>query len=310
MAKYIFTNILGSFVFDKERVIDRIEFKSVEDYNNKAEVEKNLIKKHSATAPQGDTLNSILAHFKDKAYAERFYYRNIELTAESLRNSVSKDNFIIQAISNIEDTDKVANILVTRLREWYELYFPEFSRSMESHEKFIELILSKTKEELLKEINLKEKSIGADISKKDLQPMMDLAESAQQLYGLKKKHTLYLDVMMETYCKNVRDLCGALIAAKLIEHAKSLKSLAIMPSSAIQLLGAEKALFRHLKTRAKAPKHGLLLNHPLVANAKPKLRGKAARHLANKIAIAAKVDYNKGSYIADKLKKKLENELR
>jgi len=85
-----------------------------------------------------------------------------------------------------------------------------------------------------------------------------------------------------------------------------LKKLAEMPSSTIQLLGAEKALFRHMRTGAKVPKHGILIQHPLMAKTKKEIHGKVARALADKISIAAKVDYFKGKFVADKLKKMLE----
>ena len=77
-------------------------------------------------------------------------------------------------------------------------------------------------------------------------------------------------------------------------HAGSIKKLAEMPASTIQLLGAEKALFRHLKTKARCPRHGLIINHPLLANAKQKDHGKIARHLASSMALAARVDFFQG----------------
>jgi nucleolar protein 56 len=320
MTKYIFTNIIGSFVFDKDfKVVDKIEFKNLEEYNDKLKIEEKLSEKHSPTLitkqlinkKNKEILRKILAQFKDQQNFSNFYKQNIIITAKQLKESVNEDNFIVQTINNIEEIDKVANTLTKRLREWYELHCPEFSRSIESHEKFTELILNKSKKDLLKEVNLDpDNSIGADLKDKDIIPMINLANGIHKLYDLKKKHTKYLDDLMEKYCKNIKTIAGTLIAAKLIEHAKSLRSLAKMPSSTVQIIGAEKALFRHLKTNARPPKHGLIINHPLVTKSRPKTRGRTARHLANKIALAAKVDYNKGEFIADKLMKKLEKELK
>jgi nucleolar protein 56 len=96
---------------------------------------------------------------------------------------------------------------------------------------------------------------------------------------------------MDELCPNIKAVCGTLLAAKLIEHAGSLKRLSEMPASTIQILGAEKALFRHMKTGAKPPRHGIIINHPLIAKASEKMHGKVARGLSDKISIASKIDY-------------------
>jgi nucleolar protein 56 len=102
-------------------------------------------------------------------------------------------------------------------------------------------------------------------------------------------------------------ITGGLIGAKLLEKAKSLKHLAMMPSSTIQLLGAETALFRHLRNKSiRPPKHGLIISHSFVMDAKRQDKGAAARKLAAKISIAARVDYFKGEFIGDILKEDLE----
>ena len=113
---------------------------------------------------------------------------------------------------------------------------------------------------------------------------------------------------MKKHCPNMLEVAGVLISAKLLEHAGSLRRLMMMPASTIQILGAEKALFRHLKTgkKAKPPKYGILSQHPLIGKVKKEEYGKVARTLADKISIAVKVDYFKGKFIGDKLKEELE----
>ena len=203
--------------------------------------------------------------------------------------------------------DKVVNILVKRLREWYSYYLPEFSRTIQSHEKFVELILKKSKNELLKEIRVrKEDSMGADLSNDDLKPMMALAEHMVSLYILKERQKTYLESVMRKYCPNMLAVAGPLIGAKLIEHAGSIRRLTQFPASTVQLLGAEKALFRHIKTGSRSPKYGLIYNHQLIAQAKKRDQGKVARGLADKISIAVKIDHFKGEFIGNKLKKELE----
>jgi len=223
--------------------------------------------------------------------------KNIEETKKKVKDSVKSDNFIIQTISHIDEIKKVSNILVKRLREWYELYNPEFSRKVKDHAKFVELILEK-KDKKEKE------SMGADFSKENLEPINKIASEIDVLYKLKEKQEKYLSAIMQKTCPNLTAVAGYLIGAKLISLAGSLKKLMIFPSSTIQLLGAEKALFRHMRTGAKSPKHGIIHEHPLVSKAKEK--GKAARAVADKISVAVKVDYFKGKFIGDKLRKELE----
>ncbi|MFC2135810.1 hypothetical protein ACFLTH_14430 [Bacteroidota bacterium] len=235
--------------------------------------------------------------------------KNISLAKKTIRESISEDNYIIQTINNIEELAKVTNVLTKRLRDWYNLYLPEFSRSVSDNEAFVKLILSKKKKELIKELKITE-TMGKDLASKDLKPMLELALRIQSLFNLRDELKKYLEEIMNSYCKNLFTISGTLIGAKLIEAAGSLKKLAMMPSSTIQLLGAEKALFRHLKTGARPPKHGLILHHPLVASANKDKKGKYSRVLADKLNIAIKADYFKGEFIGDKLMKELKEKLK
>jgi len=231
-------------------------------------------------------------------------------TKRKVKEAVKKDNLIIQSINAIDEADRAVNMLAKRLREWYSFYLPEFSDSIASHEKFIELIQRKSKKELLKELKLTEQtSMGADLKKEDVDAIFDFAKSLENLYKLKATQSRYLEASMDSLCPNVTAITGHLISAKLIALAGSLKKLSLFPASTIQLLGAEKALFRHLKTGAKSPKYGILHEHILISQAKKRDHGKIARVLADKIAIAAKVDFFKGKFVGDKLKKDIEKRL-
>ncbi len=266
--------------------------------------EADLKKKHGELAEvKEEDLFFIASTMRKKFDHEKYYSANLEKTKDTVRESVQKDNFIVQAINNIDDIEKAANLLGKRLREWYELHNPEFSRSISNHEKFAELIQRKTKKKLLEEIGLS-KSMGKDLSKEDLEPIMNLAAHITQLYALKKSHERYLETCLKEMAPNIQAVAGTLIGARLIEHVGTLRRLMLMPASTIQLLGAEKALFRHLVTGAKSPKFGIILAHPMVAQAKNK--GKAARLVADKISLAAKLDFFKGEYMGDKLRKELQ----
>ena len=307
---FIFSNLVGAFVFDENfHVKEQIIFRNLSDYQNKSNTLSLLQSKYpDAKHPEGKQLSEILAYFKKKEFFHEFYRKNIDITRIGIRNSVAEDLLIIQAVGCIEDLDKAINLLAKRLREWYGLHNPEFSRSIENNEKFAQIILKKKKEELLKELNIKkEESIGADLKQDDLDAIMELASEIVRLCILRKKQEDYIGSAMKNFCPNLMAVAGVLTGAKLIEQAGGLKKLSIMTSSTIQILGAEKALFRHMKTGAKPPKYGLIYSHTIIQKQKHENQGKAARALADKISIAVKVDYFKGEFIGEKLRKELED---
>lgn len=240
---------------------------------------------------------------------EEYRKKCFEITAEKLRVSVNKDNFLVQAISEINEIDKLVNMLSRRLNEHAGLYLPELYGAINDNKTFARLISTKTKQELMKDLKL-EKTIGADLDKKDVEPIIALAKQIVSLFGLRDKTEIYSESILKEYMPNVHHILGTMITAKLMLIAGSLKHLAMFPASTIQMLGAEVALFRHLKTGAKCPKYGFLITHPLVANAKPKDKGRFARMLADKVSIAARIDYFKGEFRGDKLLEELEKKLR
>ncbi|HLD89215.1 MAG TPA: hypothetical protein VI894_03335 [Candidatus Nanoarchaeia archaeon] len=273
--------------------------------------EKNIELVQQSDAPPAKTTEekkNALRFLKNKEFFPKFREANIRLTKKKIRESTKKDLLIIQTINCIDEMTKAINTLTKRLREWYEYYNPEFSRAVYDNEKFVEEITTKTREELLAEIKLEEKeTMGADIEKIDISQILQLAKQVQYLQASKKDHELYLNLLMKEVCPNVREIAGISIGAKLMAIAGSLERLAVLPASTIQLLGAEKALFRHLKTKSLPPKYGVIHEHPLIARAKLKEHGKIARTLADKISIGAKIDYFKGEFIGDKLKQGIES---
>ena len=298
---YIFSNILGTFVLDeKNTIVDSIMFKSLQEYQHKETAEAKLQSKHRAQPLPKEKLLQALLLFKDAKYYQDFYQKNLELTKAGLKNAVNEDNLITQAIANINELDKIANTMSKRLREWYSLYYPELSEETEDHEKYAELVLEQERVQ---------GSFGADLSEFDLEEMKLLAGRIISIYALRKQHELYLEKIMIKYCPNLLELAGATIAARLIELGKGLKHLALLPASTVQLLGAEKALFRHLKTGSRSPKHGIIINHPLIQTAKRDKKGKAARMLADKLSLCARLDFFKGEFKALDYRIELEGKL-
>ena len=237
-------------------------------------------------------------------HKEEIISENMLLVKKMIADSVSSDTFMIQSINSIEELDKVCNTLTKRIREWYGYYFPEMNYLIQDNEEFIRKVIEKSKESFMAEKDIKI-SMGPELSQKDIDAIIDFARQVSALYSQRERIMKYLEDVMKSYCPNILALTGAMIAAKLLEKAGSLRQLSRLPSSTIQLLGAEQALFRHLRNkRIRPPKHGFILSHPLVGQAKNK--GQAARMLAAKISIASKIDYFKGEFLGDKLLREVE----
>jgi nucleolar protein 56 len=254
--------------------------------------------------------------------------RNVSMDLAKLRikgASEKRDLIVAQAIQTLDDLDRTVNLFMGRLREWYGVYFPEIDRLIEKHETFARLALnlgyreSFTFEALEKEGIPKERaqliakaaesSMGADIAEQDLNQIQALSRNILEQYELRKNMENYLDRTMEELAPNVRAVAGALLGARLIAIAGSLQNLAMRPASTIQVLGAEKALFRSLKTGARPPKHGLIFQHTLLHDAKRWQRGKIARAIAGKLSIAARADAFGGRYIGDMLRAGIDKRL-
>ena len=310
MAKFIFSNVIGSFVFDESyKLVDGLLFKDIEQYKNKKEYEEKLRQKHgNLTLPQEKELYNILLFFKNKKYFSQLYKKNLDITKNSIKASVNDGSLIIQTTNSIEDVDKTINLLTKRLREWYSLYNPEISNKIADHENFAITITKKSKKQLLKEFDFDEKdSMGGDLKEKDVSAILLLATQVNNFYKLKKYYENYLIDLEKITCPNFLTVAGSTIAAKLLSHAGSLKRLVEMPSSTLQILGAEKALFRHMRNKRQnlPPKFGKIHEHQLIQKSKSSMHGKIARALADKLSIAVKIDYFHGKFIGDKLKKEL-----
>lgn len=210
------------------------------------------------------------------------------------KESASEDKHLIQAINSIDEIDESISKLIERIREWYALYFPEMD-VIKNNETYIKLISqNKTKDNIIaakpdafpKEII----DIDEDINPIDLEIMNNYANSIYELQKTRKDLENYVDEKMESIAPNLRLLVGSTLGAKLISHAGGLKRLAMYPSSTVQIMGAEKALFRHLKSGDRPPKYGLIYQHPQVRGAKWWNRGKIARMLAGRISLAVRRD--------------------
>ncbi|MEK6961126.1 MAG: NOP5/NOP56 family protein [Nanoarchaeota archaeon] len=265
------------------------------------------------TVPDADlkTWPNVLRAMKDRRFFADMRLKNIELTKGQVRDSVSKDQFMIQSINSIEELDRCANMTSKRVREWAGWWVPELERAVSDHSAFARLILEKDWAALLEESKTQAgDSMGIDIKAPDVDVIKAQAAAVVGIMSARDRLEAYLKSAMQESCPNLMAIAGHLIGAKLISHAGSIKRLSELPSSTIQILGAEKALFRHLLTGAKPPKYGVIYSHPLVQSVRRSDQGKVARALADKISIAVKVDFFKGTFIGEKLRKDLEERFR
>ena len=224
--------------------------------------------------------------------------------------SQSPDLHIIQAINSLDEIDKIANGLSSRLREWYGLHFPELDNMIDSINGYAQIVMAGKRESLSKQVFeeagfpeskvemlslILSKSRGGDISDINLTIVQSIAKQILDFHELRKKLEEHVESEMHEIAPNVSAILGSAVGARILGRAGSLKKMASMPASTIQVLGAEKALFRALKTGSQPPKHGLLFQHTMVHAAPRWQRGKIARAVAAKAVIGARVDvYGEG----------------
>ncbi|MGF3523184.1 MAG: C/D box methylation guide ribonucleoprotein complex aNOP56 subunit [Candidatus Bathyarchaeia archaeon] len=251
---------------------------------------------------------------------------SMELAKLQVKDASEKRDLIVgQSIQTLDDLDRTLNLFMGRLREWYGVHFPELDRLVEKHETYVRLVtdlgskenftaealeregLPKNKIEQISSIA--QSSMGADVAETDLAQIQSLGKVVSDMYKLREEMENYLEKTMGEVAPNTKAIAGALLGARLIAIAGGLKNLAMRPASTLQVLGAEKALFRSIKTGARPPKHGLIFQHTLLHDAKRWQRGKIARAIAGKLSIAVRADAFGGAYVGDALKASLDKRI-
>ncbi|MBH59269.1 MAG: hypothetical protein CMO19_02485 [Thaumarchaeota archaeon] len=237
---------------------------------------------------------------------------SIEYSKQQIRDVSGKEDLqIIEGINSLDELDKAVNILMARINEWYGLHFPELENLVKDSNvyfKFVSLGLDRNSitEKDLVSFNFSEKKLdalfsaaqdskGGEINSKDLNIISILSENVINLVKVRDKMLNYISDLMNNIAPNLSSIAGPTIGARLIAKSGGLLKLAKLPSSTIQVLGAEKALFRSLKSGSRPPKHGIIFQHDKVHSSPKWQRGKIARSLASKIAIAARIDAFRGS---------------
>lgn len=198
----------------------------------------------------------------DREYNSALRSAALDLAKRKLRASAGAEADLLQTIEALDDLNEVINALEERLYEWSRLTDDRRLRG----------------------------SALADALAGEEGPVGELARSILSLADTRRSVTKSLEAAARTIAPNLTGLAGPILAARMISRAGGLKRLSGMPASAIQVMGAEKALFKHLRGKAPSPKHGMIYRHPAVGGTARRLRGRAARALAGKLAIAARID--------------------
>jgi nucleolar protein 56 len=233
----------------------------------------------------------------------------IALAKEAVRTSVGPDVHLGQAVRAYDDLVSTTNLLSERLREWYGLHFPELENVV-GMDAYVNAVAEHgSRDKIMAALKLEMDSVGSEVAPADLDSITTLSMAIRESLSSRQKIERYIDLRMKEVAPNVSALAGPVVGARLIMHAGSLSRLASLPSGTVQLLGAEKAMFRHLKEGSRPPKHGILFAHPLVHNAPEWQRGTIARALAAKICLAARADAYSHNDITGILKEQLERRL-
>ncbi|KAL8651823.1 MAG: hypothetical protein Q9210_003043 [Variospora velana] len=242
------------------------------------------------------------------------------------------DNHIIQAIATLDHLDKAINMFSMRVREWYSWHFPELIRIVSENHAYARLALFVGDKKRLSDDDLEELatqvnddtgiaqsiidaakvSMGQDISESDMENVTTFASKVVKLAEYRKTLHSYLVAKMGIVAPNLATLIGEIVGARLISHAGSLTNLSKYPASTVQILGAEKALFRALKTKGNTPKYGLIYHSSFIGRAGQKNKGRISRFLANKCSIASRIDNFSDApttRFGDALKKQVEERL-
>lgn len=244
---------------------------------------------------------------QDYGYDEAFMHEAMLLLGR-LRTSepVPRDKSMVQAIRHLDDLIEVSNLLSERLHEWYGMHFPELADLAKDDRYALLVARHGDRDGVLEELGIDIQSMGSEFDPGDMRAVQDLADTLSRIYEDRERTEEYITSLVSELCPNMCAILGGPLSARLVSLAGGLERLASLPSSTVQLLGAEKAMFRHLRSGKNPPKHGVIYQYPALRKAPYWQRGNIARALAGKVLIAAKVDQYKGEFCGDRLDSELQ----
>ncbi len=329
---------------DYEEIVESIKFlekhKNIKILTNFPEI-TNLLKDkdYEAIEKISPPIEKYIQINKLKIYLKSNIFSNEKEIIKELRDFSLKwsslkiqeaseqiDLHISQSINALDEIDKISNTLATRMREWYGLHFPELDNLLQNANTYSHIVSTCGKrdnitKDFLKTIDIPDNKIeiiievsqrsrGGKITEQNLFIVQNIAQQVISLNKIRKNLEEHIESSMEEIAPNIKGLLTASVGARLISKAGSLKKLSSLSASTIQILGAEKALFRTLKTGSNPPKHGILFQHPVIHSAPKWQRGKMARAVAAKTAIASRLDvYGQDPTVNQALSNKLNDRI-
>ncbi len=243
-----------------------------------------------------------LCNMSDEQINEFLSNFSIALSTRRLHGAIGRDKLIVQSVRSLEDLTRAINVFTERLYEWFSLHYPELKNA-----NIVEIVSKHGRRENIKGFS---KSVGVEFSEGDEKAVREFAYTIQNLTREKTELEKYVATAMNEVARNFSSLIDPLLGARLLALAGSLEKLARMPASTIQLLGAEKALFRHLHEKGRSPKYGIIFNSELIQKAPNASKGKVARVLSSKLMLAARIDYYSGRDESEKMKRELEEDIK
>ncbi|MCD6461149.1 MAG: ribosomal biogenesis protein [Thermoplasmata archaeon] len=325
----LITRWYGVFVVEGERVIDSISFP--EDPGEIAgrlkalsegkilEEERELAGRHHPVGVTEERLTS-LGPLVETAGAEippavlssapdpsLLHQALLEEGRERL-GGIRRDELLIQAVSAYEEMNRVCNLMYERLREWYGIHGHRLVNRV-SPEKLAELVGVYGSVDDIRANTSIDVEKTASLPGEDLAAISSFALTLREAQRERERLEKYITRLMGEIAPNLSAVLGPILGARLISLAGGLERLASMPSSTVQVLGAENALFLHLKEGRRPPKHGIIFQHSYIHDSPPWQRGKIARAMAGKISIAARVDAATGRDISRELREEMERRI-
>ena len=322
---HIVTRWFGAFLVDRGEVIEHVLFPGdIEDIASRIqcmhsgellEEEKALVGDRTVmvTEPRQKALGTLEAlrfSVEPQQYgvdSGLLHHAMIHIAREG-EAAIKRDRLLMQAVGSMEEMNKTINIMSERLAEWYGNQSYDLVKSVSS-KKLAELVsVYGTAEEIRQNTKLEPKTTSS-FSGEDMTPIRSLARMLGELFTERERLEKYIHNVMANVAPNTSAVAGPVLGARLIARAGGLEKLAGMPASTVQVLGAENALFLHLREGTPPPKHGIIFQHTLVHDAPPWQRGKRSRTLASKISMAARIDSASGRDISEELLKNLETRI-
>jgi len=306
LKKFLKKNIVDAGLEDSLVTLDKTLGQSI---NKKLGIEVSVLSDNLKEVMRGIRLHqtSLIEGLEESEVQAMALGLAHTLSRFKLKFSPDKvDVMIMQAVGLLDDLDKELNNFAMRLREWYGWHFPEMGKIVTDSLAYARVVKhmgmkTRAKDTNFDKINVPEEiaaevrqaaetSMGTEITDEDYANILTLCERVIELTEYRASLAEYLKLRMNAIAPNLTFMVGELVGARLISHAGSLMSLAKHPSSTVQILGAEKALFRALKTKKATPKYGLIYHASLVGQSAPTLKGKISRVLAAKLSLCARMD--------------------